>query len=95
MKKAILFFLLITSSVLSAQDNYHTELIDFLSEEYNLEDPSFVLFDTEDQIVQNKYTYGNIQASEVSESELGFSNYTTIDVPTAGTQRLDILFLFI
>jgi len=89
MKKNLLFLLLIVASLLNAQDSYHTDLINFLSDEYNLEGHSFVLYDTEDDIVQNKYTYGDVQATEFSDGELGFSNYTSIDVPIAGNNPWD------
>lgn len=84
MKKSLVFFLMIISSIVYAQDIYHSELINFINEEYGIDDPGFVLFESEDQIVQNKYTYGDIQTSENSDGELGFKNYTTIDVLKAG-----------
>lgn len=89
MKNIISIFLIAFTIHLHAQDNYHSELIKFLSDEYNLEDHSFVFFNTEDQIIQGKYTYGNIQTTELTDGELGFNNYTSIDIPMAGTNPWD------
>ena len=89
MKKSLILFLIFTYAFVSAQDSYHTELIGFLSEEFDLEGHSFVLFDNETEIVQTKFTYGDIQVSEVAEGDLGFSSYTSINVPVAGTNPWD------
>lgn len=89
MKGSLLFLCICCATLLFGQDSYHSELIGFLSEEYNLTEPGYVLFDNESEIIQNKYIYGNVQSNEISDNDLGFSNYTSIEVASPGENPWD------
>lgn len=89
MKKTLLFVCLVSTFLVTAQDSYHSDLIDFLKQEYNLENPSFVTYDEEAQFYTGRYVYGNISVSDEMADNLGFSQFSRIDVLTTGNNAWD------
>lgn len=89
MKKLFLYIFLASAVFLNAQDSYHNDLIAFLKAEYNIENPSFVTFENEAEFYTGRYVYGNIQVTDESADNLGFTQYSTINVSTPGNNAWD------
>jgi len=89
--KRILTLLLtcfITLSI-SAQDNYHQELIDAFASENNLETPGFIFENTESGNLSAMYNYGNMTLATKDVEGFDFTKETAISVPSAGNNGWD------
>lgn len=89
MIKYLYLLFLVNAVCLSAQDSYHTDLITFLSQEYNLENPTFVNFDNEAEFYTGRYVYGNIAVQDEFASNLGFAQFSNINVSVPGNNAWD------
>jgi len=72
MKFIVTVFIITLSFNAYAQDNYHTELIEFLSENYEIDNPSFVLENSETANNNSSFDYGPLQVSTSNVSNQTF-----------------------
>lgn len=89
MNKCLYLLFFLNTVFLGAQDSYHADLITFLSEEYNLENPTFVTYDNEAEFYTGRYVYGNVQVTDEFTSNLGFAQYSNVNVPVPGANAWD------
>ena len=88
MRLQILFFLCMCSA-LTAQDPYHTSILENLNTLYGLEGGLFLFGETEQELVSNSYEYGNIEVTDVSISDRDFALSKHINVVTPGNNAWD------
>ena len=67
------FFFLFFCSWTFGQDVYHTELLEFLNENYQLENSTYLLQDTENSNYGSSFDYGPVQISSSAETNQSFS----------------------
>jgi len=84
----LLSFVLLTIS-LHAQDAYHTDLLDYLSQNYEIENPEFVVEDTEVGIINSAGFYGNSTVTVNDVSNFNFTKSVNIRVNSAGNNQWD------
>jgi GH35 family endo-1,4-beta-xylanase len=82
----LLIFLTYT---LSAQDDYTTNLLTDLKDQYGLEGGSFLLPNTEELVSESIITYGNIMVRDAAPGNQAFSRSKEISVATAGNNPWD------
>jgi len=87
----ILYLLLFLSfSQMSfSQDVYHTELIDYLSENFQIENPSFVIGDTENANINARFEYGPVNVQEENIANQSFSVLSNCVVGAGATNAWD------
>ncbi len=71
------------------QDAYHQELLNLLQEDYNLENPSFVFFDSEQSITEAMYIYGDASLQSSTITDNTFSILQAYTVHAAGNNAWD------
>ena len=74
---------------LTAQDDYHSDLIAYLFENYGIENPEFIISDNEVANINSMGLYGSSSIQVSDASGLNFTKVTTINVPTAGGNQWD------
>jgi GH35 family endo-1,4-beta-xylanase len=84
---SFLFFGL-TSVLTHAQDEYHQDLVNQLSSTFGLEDPVYVLFNTEAAINETAYIYGDASREFQISEDLGFT-FADVVVRSAGANPWD------
>ena len=84
-----LFFSCVLLCTISAQDNYHNELINQLADEYEIENPSFVLQNNEEQNSNDFYIYGGSTLVNEDVSNFTFTKKSVITVNSVGTNPWD------
>ena len=77
------------SSLVFSQDLYHTELIDFLSENYQIENPAFILRDNEAANISSSYDYGPVQVQTSSITNQSFGTVINVKTTVESTNSWD------
>jgi GH35 family endo-1,4-beta-xylanase len=72
-----------------SQDAYHLDLVQYLNENYEVENPEFSIADTEQGVISSMSIYGNSSSSVTDASNLGFSKISTLNVPNALNNQWD------
>lgn len=88
-KYLFLGMLLFIIGDLSAQDIYHTELLEFLSESYQIENVTYVLSDNEVDNAEALGVYGNATISVSDIPNFSYSKNINISVNAAGDNAWD------
>jgi GH35 family endo-1,4-beta-xylanase len=60
----------------NAQDLYHQDLVNYLKDNFDVENPKFLLFDNEQENINQAYIYGNVSTQT---TEVTNSNYTLVE----------------
>ena len=91
MKISIAAFLAIFSLSLNlaAQDSYHQDLIQTLSEQYQVDTPTFVFFDNEEENLTAQYFYGDASRADTTSESFSFTALSDITVHSAGVNPWD------
>lgn len=89
MRRTLIFTFSIFCFSLFAQDNYHTELVESLAENYAIENPEFVVSNTEQANFNAQYIYGDYSQNLESVSNQGFTLVQHIKVNSAGVNVWD------
>ena len=74
---------------LKGQDAYHQELIDFLSTDREIDDPSFVFSNSEQSNVDGMYLYGHTDLETSSTSDFSFTIVQSYRVLATGSNAWD------
>lgn len=77
------------SYCITAQDAYHQELANQLSEQFNLVGGTFLLDDTEAAKISNTISYGNLSVSGQNDTENPFNQFLSINVIGEGANPWD------
>jgi len=85
----LLVFTLLVIANGRAQDSYHNALTEMLKDDYFLDQVEYLLFDTEDKIVQDLIVYGDVDYDEQTITDYSFSKELTINVRMGGENRWD------
>ncbi len=83
------FSMLLIACCLSAQDTYHIELLDYLNEAYGIENPEFVIEDSELANINALGIYGNSTLSVTDAENFNFSKIVNINVNSPGNNQWD------
>ncbi len=84
---ALLFIFVINSQ---AQDTYHTQLLEELTDNYGLSNSEYLFTSTENGNLTARYNYGNANVQDSDIANLSFSKLTTVDVLGVGNNQWDI-----
>lgn len=84
---AIVVLFLVENGI--SQDAYHTELLTYLSDNFQIENPQFLIGDTEESVVANRYSYGAIGLQSTNVSNQSFSITTTCSLANGQTNAWD------
>lgn len=89
MKSISLFIFTIISLTINSQDEYHSNLTSRLAEDYNIENPEYVLFDNEAAIVNGFYVYGDASLAMNSVTDFDWSIEMNYDNRSLGNNPWD------
>lgn len=84
MKYISLFIVLAFAQLGLAQDVYHTELVSYLSENFQIENPGYVISNTESDNINGRFDYGPVSVQNENVTNQSFSILTNCNI-TAGT----------
>jgi len=83
MRLVLLFFVTTLFQIGYSQDAYHTDLIDYLKDNYGIENPEFTTSSNESSNISNMSIYGGSSVSVSDVENFNFSKKSTINVPNA------------
>jgi GH35 family endo-1,4-beta-xylanase/DNA polymerase III epsilon subunit-like protein len=85
MNKLVTFAIIVLCSLtLSSQDTYHQDLITKFAEEYQLDQPTYVFFNTETANLEAFTSYGNVSIETTSVEGFDFSKQSSIEILSLG-----------
>lgn len=85
----LLIFISINFEISQAQDSFHTDLANYLSTNYQIDNPSYPISDSEEYIRSNMYIYGDATRGESTIEGYPFDHYYTIQVNSVGSNVYD------
>ena len=89
MRYSLLFLLLFVFKFSFAQDVYHTELVTFLSENFQIENPSYLLNNTEEANIQQRFNYGAVNVQNENVTNQSFSIQSNCAIAAGQTNAWD------
>ena len=84
-----LFLIFLFPLICTAQDNYHQSILNSLQLTYGLDGGVFIFPDTEDEVFNNIYQYGNMTVSDEPSTDQSFTQHKKIQISAAGNNAWD------
>jgi len=89
MRITFTFLAIFFINIAFAQDAYHSDFLDYLKDNYGLENPEFCLANNEVGVINDMSIYGGSSSSVSDISDFNFTKVTTLDVPSALNNQWD------
>ncbi len=88
-KGLAVMILMLSINLAFGQDEYHTELLTFLEDNYQIKSEEFVLYDNELENLESMYLYGNAERSIKEVEGFDFTQILSLDVLATGNNAWD------